>query len=133
QAEDGVGNGPEDREAQRRAVAEQAEITAHRHVMIQTDGGYWNNREDRRRDAGGDHPSRERTVDEPLHSGPARKKRVGPEADRGQVITVDWAANYFRDHVIGGAESDCAKPEKEKIVREPPGDGGLHHALDRRD
>ncbi len=133
QTEDGVGNGAEDGEAQRRAVAEQPEIPAHRHVVIQADGRDGNDRQDRRGDAGRDHPGRERTVHEPLHSGPAREERVSPEADRRQVVAVNRPADHFRDHVISGAEPDRAEPEEEKIIREPPGHGGLHHALDRHD
>ena len=39
--------------------------------MIQADSRDWNHRQDHRGDAGGDHPRRERPIDEALHPGPA--------------------------------------------------------------
>src|SRR5467141_4982523 len=99
--------------------------------MIQTNGRDRDDRENGGRDARGDHPGWERTIDEPLHSGPAREERVSPESDRGQVIAVNRPANDFRDHIVGGAEPDRAEPEEKKIIREPPGHGRLHHTLDR--
>src|SRR5207253_11078909 len=58
---------------------------------------------------------------------------VGPKTDRSEMITVNRPADYFRNHVVGGAESDRAKPEKKQIVREPPAHRRLHHALHRHD
>src|SRR5207237_9087317 len=72
-------------------------------------------------------------IDEPLHSGPTGEKRVGPETDCCQMITVNRAADHFRNHVISGSKPDRAEPEKEQIVREPPAHGRLDHALHRYD
>src|SRR5437870_12812053 len=47
------------------------------------------------------------------------------------MITVNRATDYFRDHVVSGPESDRAEPKKEEIIRVPPPDRRLHHALDR--
>src|SRR5437870_12815572 len=101
--------------------------------MIQADGGDRNYREDGRRDTGRDHPSRERSIDEPLHSRPAREKRVAPKTDRRQMITVNRAADYFGNHVIRRAEGDGTEPEKEQIIRVPPADSRLQNSLHRHD
>ena len=130
-AESGVGNRAKNREAQRRAVSHQRKMVAHRHVMIKPDGGDRNDREDRGRDARGDHPGREWSVDQSLHPSPTREEGEGPEADRSQVITVNRTSDHFRDHVIGRAEPDRAEPEEEQIIRKPPIHRGLHHALHR--
>ena len=47
------------------------------------------------------------------------------------MVTVNRTADHFRDHVISGAERDRAEPKKEQIIRVPPADRRLHHALDR--
>src|SRR5947207_13062496 len=47
------------------------------------------------------------------------------------MITVNRATDYFRDHIVSGPESDRAEPEEEEIIRVPPADRRLHHALDR--
>src|SRR5213592_5004004 len=81
-AKDRVRHRPEHGEPERGAVAHEREIALHGHVMIEADGGNRNDREDSRRNAGGDHPRWERSIDESLHSGPAREKRVAPKTDR---------------------------------------------------
>src|SRR5436190_17795423 len=63
--------------------------------MIEADGRDRNNGQDRGRDAGGNHPRRKWAVDQALHSSPAGEKRVGPESNRRQVITVDRPADHL--------------------------------------
>ena len=99
----GVRHCAENGEPQRWAVAQQRKITLHCHVMIEADSGNWNQSENRRRDTGGDHPGRKRSIDETLHSRPTRKERVRPKTNRRQMITVNGAADYFWNHVIGRA------------------------------
>ena len=101
--------------------------------MIQANGGDRNDREDRRRDTGGNHPRRERSIDEPLHSRPAREKRVAPKTDRRQMITVNRATDHFGNHVVRSAEADRAEPEKEQIIRVPPAHSRLQDSLHRHD
>src|SRR5207253_8449109 len=57
----------------------------------------------------------------------------GPESDCGQMITVNRSADHFRDHVIGGAESERTEPKEKEIVRVPPIDRRLQHTLHRND
>ena len=129
-AESRVSNRAKDREAEGRAIAHEREMIAHCHVVIEPDGGHRNDRQDHGRDACGDHPGRERSVDQPLHSRPTGEKGEGPESDRSQIIAMNRASDHFRDHVIGRAEADRAEPEKEQVVGKPPVNRGLHHALD---
>ena len=112
-AKDRVRHRTEHGEPQRRAVAHQRKITLHGHVVVQADGSDGNHRQDGRGDAGGDHPRRKRPIDEPLHSGPAREKRVGPKTDCRQMITVHRAADYLGNHVVRRAEGNGAEPQKE--------------------
>ena len=79
----GVGDRAKNGEPQGRAVAHKGEVSAHGHVMIQSDGGEWNHAKDHGCDTGGDHPGWERAIDQLLHAGPTGEKRVSPETDRG--------------------------------------------------
>src|SRR5438105_2361874 len=49
------------------------------------------------------------------------------------MITVNRPAYDLRNHIICGPEADRAEPEKKKIIRVPPANGGLENALDRED
>src|SRR5438874_10112600 len=49
------------------------------------------------------------------------------------MVTVNRAADDLWNHVISGAESDGAEPKKQQIVRVPPADSRLQHALHRHD
>src|SRR6266705_487073 len=49
------------------------------------------------------------------------------------MITVNRPSDYFRDHVIGGAETDRAELEKEQIICVPPAHCRLQDSLDRHD
>src|SRR6266513_3122166 len=101
--------------------------------MIEADRGNRNQGENRRRNTGRDHPSRKRSIDETLHSRPTREERVRPKTNRGQMVTVNGASDYFWNHVIGRAESDRAEPKKKQIIRVPPAYRCLQDALDRHD
>src|SRR5205809_5191432 len=130
---DGVRNRAEYGEAQCWTVAQQREVTLHRHVMIEANSGDGDYCKDGRSNAGRDHPGRKRSIDEPLHAGPARKKRVSPKADGRQMITVNRATDHFGDHVIGRAEPDRTEPEKKEIICVPPAHRRLQHSLHRHD
>src|SRR5438309_11740413 len=101
--------------------------------MIESDGRDRNDGQDRCGDARCNHPCREWSIDKALHPSPTREQRVGPKSNRREMITVNRAPDHFRDHVISGAESDRAEPKKEQIIRVPPADSRLHHALERDD
>src|SRR4030095_2632344 len=132
QAEHGIGHRAENGEPERRAIAHDRKISLHCHVMIQSNRSDGNDGQNRGRDARGDHPRRKRAVDRALHSSPAREKGVGPKTDGREMITINRATDYFRDHVVSGAERDRAEPEKEKIILVPPADRVLQNALHRR-
>src|SRR6266567_7922685 len=132
-AKRGVVHGTKNSETQCRAVTHERKIAAHGHVMIQANCRDWDDAQNHRGDAGSDHPGWERAIDEPLHSRPAGKERVSPEPDRRQVITVNRPADYFRDHVISGAEGERTEPKEKEIVGVPPIDRGLQYALHGHD
>src|SRR5262249_25089502 len=129
QTKDGIRHRAEDSETKRRAIAHKRKITLHRHVMIEPNVGHRNQCKDGSRNTGCDHPGRERSINEPLHPGPAGEQRVTPETDRCQMITVHRATNHFRNHVISGAETDRAEPEKEQIICVPPANSSLQYPL----
>ena len=133
QTKTGVGDRAENSEAQRRAITHERKISAHGHVMIQAHGRDRNDGKNAGRDAGGDHPGREWSIDQTLHSGPTGKKRVSPKTDRGQMVAVNRTPDHFRDHVISRAQTDRAEPEEHEVIREPPVHRRLHHALHRHD
>src|SRR5437773_3505914 len=49
------------------------------------------------------------------------------------MVTVNRASDHLWNHVVRRAERDRAEPKEEEIIRVPPADSRLQHALHRHD
>ena len=124
-----VRHGAEHDETQRRTVAQRRESLVERQVLVHTDRDHRNDHQPTRDNRRRDHPGRQRTADQMVHSVQTVEESERPEAEQRQLVAVDRSSENFRNEVVRRSKADRREPETERVVRVKP----VHRrALDAR-